>query len=107
MREAFFMLNKVIENLYKIYDLNEDTVFKGMDADELTTFIMAYNEVLFFNNEHYIDLWDYNSKDASLFYEAPYNAIKNIIINNNINSYKELRDDCNAFDGVLKVLLNL
>lgn len=99
-------MNRIIENLYEYYDLNEDTIFKEMSTDELATFICAYNDILLFNTNHYIDLWDYNSKNASLFNHKPYEAIKNVLSKHNINSYIELRNDHDAFDKILKTILN-
>lgn len=103
-----FSLNieKIQNDLFEKYNLNEDTIYNEMGADELTTFIITYNEVLLFNNDLYLDLWNY-SKCKSLFYEEPYNLIKNLLINKGIKSFYELRTNEEAFKEVLNIVLNV
>ena len=97
---------KIIENLFLFYDLDEETVYNEMGADKLTTFIMAYNDALFYNMVNYKDLWDYNVKGAPLFYKKEYNGIKNILINNGIKSFDELKTNADAFKQVFNLIEN-
>jgi len=99
-------VEKIQNNLFNYYDLNEDTIYKEMGADELTTFIMAYNEVLLFNNRLYLDLWNYNTH-KTLFYTEPYNNIKSLLIKKGIKSFYELIKSEEDFKEVLNIVLNV
>ena len=97
------MLN-IIENLFLFYDLNEDTIYKEMCADELTTFIMAYNDVLIYNNNFYRDLWDYNK--SGQFYNEMYLKIKEVLLVNNIKTFEELKLNEEVFIEVFNLINN-